>query len=43
MRENSLNLPEKAKPTANFTLDKLIGKNKLDHEVNKNNSKSIKN
>ena len=43
MRENSLNLPEKAKPTANFTLDKLVGKNKLDHEVNKNNSKAIKN
>ncbi len=42
-RENSLNLPEKAKPAPNFTLDKLIGKNKLDNEVDKNNSRSIKN
>jgi len=42
-RENSLNFPEKVKSTNNFTLDKLIGKNKIGNEVDKNNSKSIKN
>ena len=42
-RENSLALPAKVKSTNNFTLDKLIGKNKADNETDKNNSKNNRN
>jgi hypothetical protein len=42
-RENSLVLPAKVKSANNFTLDKLVGKNKADSEFDKNNSKNNKN